>query len=537
MQLPTKSQVESWPSPNYTYPVSRHYENTIITCAILPITIQVAALRIFSKIRLSRYWGVDDTMMIASLVPTLSYVILGLIWDSKTGWRHTWDYPVFDLESGLRVILSSQILFTASSTLMKISTLLFIRRLLMNSQVLLKSFIIVFITALATQAVVFIFLQLFQCSPISCYWSVSTKPQKCIRESHLLMAAGISNTVSTPLIFIIFLAQHRLTITVLFVTGLTILLAGAARTYYLVNAVGSIDRMWNYYPGLVASSIELFAGILSAFLPPLQFLHANASPKPRSASPAQENESKDEIPFTLKPTIYREVYREQHSEMYETPASSKQSEDESQNSSQNSLPSIPIQKQGDHLLHYLHSFSEDSQLLSPIIEESFGSRFSTQSTGPKRYVPSCPSSISSFNVATPSACHTAPRSASTGIIDRIYSVSHLDTIRNSFEVASSYKKSDISLVGANDVENQSVNPANLLRRSRSQFGYLRINQCIGNPQFHQLSLFEFERHSDWNRDLEGRSSIWGDFGDGYRNDDFPYFRTNSHRSNEGGTSS
>ncbi|TQS35996.1 hypothetical protein Golomagni_03567 [Golovinomyces magnicellulatus] len=528
MQLPTKSQVESWPAPNYSFPVSRHYENTIITCTMLPITIQVVALRIFSRIRLSRYWGVDDTMMIASLVPTMSYVIAGLIWDSKISWRHIWDYPVPDLESGLRLILSSQILFTASSTLLKISTLLFIRRLLMNSQVLVKSTILVFITALSIQAIVFIALQLFQCSPISSYWSVSTQPQKCLRESHLLMAAGISNTVFTPLLFVFFLAKHRLTLTVLFVTGLTSFLAGAARTYYLVNAVESLDRLWNFYPGLVASSIELFAGIISALLPPLQFFLANP-PKKQAPPPAQENESKDEIPFKLKPTIYREVYREQHPEMYETPASSTQTDDESQNSSQNSLPPIPIQKQGDHLLHYLHSFSEDSQLLSPIIEESFGSRFSSQSAGAKQYIPSYSSSISSFNVASPSAYHTAPRSASTGNIDRIYRVPHLDTIGNSLGTESSFKESDISLVGSKDLDNQSMNTANFQRQPKSQFGYLRKNQCIGTPQFHQLSLFEFERHSDWNRDLECRSSSWGDFSEGYRSDVIPHYCTNSRR--------
>ncbi|RKF57989.1 putative integral membrane protein [Erysiphe neolycopersici] len=512
MQLPAVSQQRSWPTPNPAHPISRGNENLVITFAVLPLSFIVVGLRIFSRTKLNRRWAVDDSLMIASLLPTIAYSILGLTWNSTIGWLHLWDYQPVHITKGLWMMLTSQLLFMVASTLIKISVLMFIHRLLINSQVMMKFLIHAMIVATLSQAVCFFFLQLFQCHTISDYWSISNEPQQCLRESHLVIASGIADTVATPIIFIFFLqSQNRLTMIVLSISLLLVALAGTLRIYYLVTAVDSWDRLWDFYPAWVAGSVQLFIGTICASLPPLEDLLNYTPLLPKVNQCPSLLSSKDDFQFMTKPTIYREIFREQHPELHTSPTPSISKEVTSPAPSHQ-----PIPNQSDQLLlYYLQSLSEDSQLLSPILEESYVSQLSDLSPGGKRCIPSYRSSISSFNVAAhPSSYYNRAKATNIYNLGHRICVPHIPELpssQNDLSIADNVTDSDtISECKSKDVSEHSSR-ASINIPSVSMNGTHDTNINSSNLNLLKLSEFEFERRTDWNRDRESilsRISEW-----------------------------
>jgi hypothetical protein len=68
MQLPPSSVIESWPTPNYVDPVVRGPENVILNLIFCPLVGLVIALRVFTRLRISKNFGIDDWLILASLV-------------------------------------------------------------------------------------------------------------------------------------------------------------------------------------------------------------------------------------------------------------------------------------------------------------------------------------------------------------------------------------------------------------------------------------------------------------------------------------
>lgn len=56
--------------------------------------------------------------------------------------------------------------------------------------------------------------------------------------------------------------QQQVAIIVLFGVGFLVTLAGAVRTAFLYRATTSFDKTWLAYPVYIASSVELYIGIV-----------------------------------------------------------------------------------------------------------------------------------------------------------------------------------------------------------------------------------------------------------------------------------
>jgi hypothetical protein len=93
MQLPPPEVLLTWPAPNYIDPADvRGPQIIIITAILFPITVLLVALRIFTRARISKSFGLDDCFLVAALLPTAACTILTLLavqrWGSD---RHIWD--------------------------------------------------------------------------------------------------------------------------------------------------------------------------------------------------------------------------------------------------------------------------------------------------------------------------------------------------------------------------------------------------------------------------------------------------------------
>lgn len=71
MRLPPVSVLEEWPSPNYVDPVLRGPANITIIAIFFPLALLVVGIRIYTRIRLSKSFGIDDWFILATLVGRL----------------------------------------------------------------------------------------------------------------------------------------------------------------------------------------------------------------------------------------------------------------------------------------------------------------------------------------------------------------------------------------------------------------------------------------------------------------------------------
>ncbi|KAI1390090.1 uncharacterized protein F4822DRAFT_224194 [Hypoxylon trugodes] len=96
---------------NFTNPESRSYQLYILIAVLSAVVFLVGSLRIYSRLRITRSFGVDDWLCIIATVLTLSYsaLVLKLLWKPGGGILgiHFWDVPLSHYIEYQKVRLSS----------------------------------------------------------------------------------------------------------------------------------------------------------------------------------------------------------------------------------------------------------------------------------------------------------------------------------------------------------------------------------------------------------------------------------------------
>lgn len=142
----------------------------------------------------------------------------------------------------------------------------------------MRFFVVIIASLIGLNGLLFVFITMLQCSPISAYWTVSFVKQKCINEKAHVLAAGVINTVTDFIIVLLPIKtvknlnlpkRQRIAVYVLFTGGLLASIAGAVRTYFTWRLTSDPDHdiTWNSYYVMLLSSIELSVGIICASIP------------------------------------------------------------------------------------------------------------------------------------------------------------------------------------------------------------------------------------------------------------------------------
>ncbi|TGO85274.1 hypothetical protein BPOR_0413g00010 [Botrytis porri] len=277
MQLPSPEILASWPVPNYTNPITRGNGVLIVTSILFPLALSMIIIRLYTRLVMSKSFGLDDWLIIAAMLPSTSFAILAILAEKKFRFnRHIWDVPFNRVTFGLQYVIITQIVFTLGQTLTKCSMLALYYRILSSG----RSFKIMTIAAsiiIAVQGLLFIIVTIFQCRPPSHYWLITFAPQpECINETLHVTIAGTINTI-TDCIVVLFpipkmlrlqiSQRQRLIIIFLFGAGFLVCVAGAVRTYYTYAELVSSDMTWDTYHVWISSTVELYVGIIGASVP------------------------------------------------------------------------------------------------------------------------------------------------------------------------------------------------------------------------------------------------------------------------------
>ncbi|KAK1768473.1 hypothetical protein QBC33DRAFT_557930 [Phialemonium atrogriseum] len=271
--------IAKWPTPNNVSPETHNPVMVVIIIFLMICVTVLMGIRLYTRQVISNGAGLDDVLILLAFIPAIAFAIIGVIGVLNLGWdRHVWDVRPALITASLQLSLVVQILFDIATSLTKLSMLALIYRVVRAGLSTMRYFIVFFACIVGLNCLLFVFITLFQCSPISDYWKVSLTPQKCLNQASHLLAASIINTITDfmtvflPIKTVLGLhlpKRQRLIICLLFSGGIVASIAGAVRTYFswLCASTPDHDTTWMAYYVTLTSSVELFLGIICASLP------------------------------------------------------------------------------------------------------------------------------------------------------------------------------------------------------------------------------------------------------------------------------
>lgn len=70
MRLPPVEVLLQWPTPNYTNPVTRGDALLIVNSILITLVIITVGLRLYTRLVIKRWFGLDDVFILLALVST-----------------------------------------------------------------------------------------------------------------------------------------------------------------------------------------------------------------------------------------------------------------------------------------------------------------------------------------------------------------------------------------------------------------------------------------------------------------------------------
>ncbi|KAI4200221.1 MAG: hypothetical protein LQ350_004079 [Teloschistes chrysophthalmus] len=281
---PSKEIIQSWPKPNFINPETRGPALTVVNIVFIILVVLVVALRFYTRLRITRSFGLDDWVIGASLVPTFALTVVVLVADNHYGWnRHSWDLHAHNGPHGYKLCLAAQVLFFWAATLNKISLLCFYKRLTTGGiyKLWYKWCIVGGIAFQVLMLIAFFIVAVNACKPLSAFWTpLATYPHECIDEGNYMLSFGIITIfldfaillLPIPLVMGLQLSRkQRIAVITLFGLGFIVCIAGIVQVYYIDVALRkSYDETWDGWPLWVASAVEVDLGILCVSIPAIR---------------------------------------------------------------------------------------------------------------------------------------------------------------------------------------------------------------------------------------------------------------------------
>ncbi|OJD32256.1 uncharacterized protein BKCO1_3900041 [Diplodia corticola] len=162
--------VAAWQTDAYPHGIRAERSLTVISLVFTPIAFVVVLARLYDRAFVRRNAGLDDLLMVASLFPLTGLCICTILSEHLYGFdRHTWDLTVDLIAPSRKLVLSISILSLSTCGLIKISILLFYRRI-GAVKPWFRTTINLNIGFIACYTLAFALALPFECTPIAAYW-------------------------------------------------------------------------------------------------------------------------------------------------------------------------------------------------------------------------------------------------------------------------------------------------------------------------------------------------------------------------------
>ncbi|KIW70237.1 hypothetical protein PV04_02527 [Phialophora macrospora] len=284
---PAPSVIATWPKPNYVNPDTRGPGLVYICIVFGAIGIITVTARLYSRLFITKAPGLDDLLVVIALGFLTALLVLVIIGnkDFYSG-RHVWDIPPNSFVGGRINIWASLWCYVIGITLIKISVLLFYRRLSVKFS---RAFLIATWVGIVYNILYFVsfgLTLLLLCRPLHAYWDsfspawAASHDFHCASENAALPAssafsvAGDFYSTLLPLILVYYLElprRQKIALYALFALGFMAVAAGVVRTvlmYKLLNV--DYDFTWELWLTWVWAVVELYLALFAASAPSLK---------------------------------------------------------------------------------------------------------------------------------------------------------------------------------------------------------------------------------------------------------------------------
>ncbi|KAH6621989.1 hypothetical protein C7974DRAFT_214334 [Boeremia exigua] len=326
-------EILKWPLPNTVNPEYRPNTVFLVACICGPLTFVMLMARLWVRIFHQRNPGWDDWLVTAGTIPTIAatFVIPLAV---ESGFRqHIWDIGVFKNPEKVviarKYVLSILCVFCVASGLVKISILLFFRRL--SSRVVSNGFRYatwITIGFIASSSIAFTLVPIFGCRPISAFWDQTNSTKilngykyHCFNEGADVFAASIISMVQDFFTALLptFLywklripVRQKMALFGIFAIGYGVGALGAIRAYYSWQIYfATYDVTWVTWELFLVTLLELHVGCFCANAPSLKvfFRHFFHDKLTSSAKQSEDSAQKKQASKTqsTKPSILVET--------------------------------------------------------------------------------------------------------------------------------------------------------------------------------------------------------------------------------------
>ncbi|KAF1364417.1 hypothetical protein EJ07DRAFT_100167 [Lizonia empirigonia] len=276
-----------WPKPNYINPEHRGWDSSIVLLVVMGITFLVYIARMWARLGFEKNAGWDDTLMSIAMVPLLGLTISVVLAIRLYGFQwHVWDQTKETLVTTRQITMSIEINYVVCTTLIKISILVFYRRMTASLTINFVYWVWGSIIFCAIYGIVFVLLVAFTCTPANGFFYIfdtawrSQNELTCRNEGVIIVSVAAISTVQDFIIcllpvFLIWSLQipktQKFALCGIFGLGLVTCVCGILRTYYATYLYYyTYDITWYAYYGWIWTALEADLAVICASAPALK---------------------------------------------------------------------------------------------------------------------------------------------------------------------------------------------------------------------------------------------------------------------------
>ncbi|KAF1831226.1 hypothetical protein BDW02DRAFT_591285 [Decorospora gaudefroyi] len=290
--IPPLDVILQWPTPNYDDPVTRSQAVLIVSCVLGAFMFLVVGARLWARAIIQRNAGLDDWIMLAAMIPTIALTITVCLATERYAFnRHIWDVLPTLYVSQRKVTFALYLLYIVAGSSIKISILLFYRRL--DSRSITRTFRILTllnIAGIALFTIAFVLVLFLSCDPMAAFWQrfdLETQIRgdytfHCwVDEGADLLSASIISAVQDAIAAFLptFLywnlqipRRQKVALGAIFALGYVVCVVAGVRSYYVWRTFDFrlYDSTWESWPAWLLCVIEIQLGAICASAPALK---------------------------------------------------------------------------------------------------------------------------------------------------------------------------------------------------------------------------------------------------------------------------
>ncbi|KAL7274618.1 hypothetical protein RUND412_002468 [Rhizina undulata] len=277
---PPPALIASWPPANKVNPAWRGNGLVVVESLMISLVVIVVGLRIYSRVWMRKSFGMDDWFIIPATFFAIGLTTTTCLAAIRYGWgHHMWDISMATVQNSLKLSWISELFFTWSLLLTKLSLCALYLRLLGNLADTRGRRIIYTILSLALfWGIAFTIATIMQCTPIRAAWIINLPGERCIDQKwggalHAALdiitdwgiyAVGITKVAGMGL-----RGRQKGLLIALFLLGAFVCILAVVRLPLTIRSMETHDTTWFIYDSYLFSTLETDLAIICASLPSL----------------------------------------------------------------------------------------------------------------------------------------------------------------------------------------------------------------------------------------------------------------------------